>query len=310
MCECERAAARSLTNIFLPSLRARQYHGVGRAAVAEHCQDPGGAMLLSDAVSSCNRVRLFTKRCAEEPYWREQEGWMKDYSVQSVNARLAAVEPYKRNPELRKETYGAKSKGIYVQYAKTVPAQCVPDRFEIPKTRHTGRLPRRLHQTSMSLGLGTPARGTEPAASPQASQTVDGGSRQESNTRGALSQQGGGGQPAVGNEGQSCVGGGQEDRELRAAGNAADNVVTGSGSNLAPPPPPLKMVRWSGAVHGDALVRALLSAPFLGHLPKKLSGWESPAEMMAKPVHGQAWDVQTLKEHAEFLANKRMDIFA
>eukprot|EP00170_Pyropia_yezoensis_P005667 contig_23025_g5683 len=144
---------------FGPDLVARQIAGLYNSSDAFNHRQPVRMMKPYAIAGAYNESVLL-------PYWREQEGWMKDYSVQSVNARLAAVEPYKRNPELRKETYGAKSKGIYVQYAKTVPAQC------------------------------------------------------------------------------------------------------------------------------------------------KLSGWESPAEMMAKPVHGQAWDVQTLKEHAKFLANKRMDIFA
>lgn len=140
MRECERAAARSLTNVVLPSLRTREYHGIGRAAVADHRQGPDGALLLPAVVDLCNRVRLFTRGCAEDPYWREQEGWIKDCSVDSVNACLAAVEPYKGHPELHKEAYGAKAKGIREQYANYVPPEFVPDRFEVPDGGHTGRL--------------------------------------------------------------------------------------------------------------------------------------------------------------------------
>lgn len=66
--DCERASARSLTNIVLPSFRSKEYHGIGRAAGAQHCQDPGGALLLPAAVATFNNVRLFTRRSADDPY--------------------------------------------------------------------------------------------------------------------------------------------------------------------------------------------------------------------------------------------------
>lgn len=169
MRECERAAVRSSTDAVLPSLRARDYHGIGRAAVAECCQEPGGAMLLPAVVSLCNRVRLFTRRCAENPYWREQWGWMKDSSLDSVNAAIAAVQPYRIHPELRKEAYGAKAKGIYEQFAKYVPPEYVPDRFELSDAGHTGRVTRRLRQTSLGAGFIKSAVGNGDTVSTQAS---------------------------------------------------------------------------------------------------------------------------------------------
>lgn len=73
MAKCERASARSLTNIVLPFLRSKECHGFfWGAAVAEHCQDPGGTLLLPAAASTIKNVRRFTRRSADDPYWREQ----------------------------------------------------------------------------------------------------------------------------------------------------------------------------------------------------------------------------------------------
>lgn len=91
MLECDRAACRSLKEDVFPSLRKKKYHGVDRAAVTDKCQDSKGALLLPDSVLECRKVRLFTRRHADDRYWREQMNWMKDASVNAVNVALASV---------------------------------------------------------------------------------------------------------------------------------------------------------------------------------------------------------------------------
>lgn len=150
MREFERAARRSLTDDVLPSLRTNTYHGVGRSSVVSQCQNPQGAMLLPAEVTSCRKARLFTRRRAEDPLWREQVAWMQNSSLLAVNDALAAVKPYKDDPAAGKEPYDAKAKSIMEMYAKYVPLEYAPARFDVPRTGD-------LRQTHLNVSAGVAA---------------------------------------------------------------------------------------------------------------------------------------------------------
>eukprot|EP00170_Pyropia_yezoensis_P000338 contig_1997_g339 len=138
MRECNRATERQLCTVVFPDLRRKRYRGVGERAVSGLSEAPSDARLLPASVSTCRKVRLFTRRCVEDKYWREQSGWMRDDSLAGVNAALAAVRPYPSYKDLCKDAYGAKAKDIADQYAKYVPPEFVPDRFELPTRGCTG----------------------------------------------------------------------------------------------------------------------------------------------------------------------------
>lgn len=151
---CDCAAERQLRSVVMPSLHRKQYRGVGERAVPAHSNAPAGDRLLPDSISSCRNVRLFTRRCVEDGYWREQAGWMRTSAVSAVNKALSSVQPYAAHPEMRKEAYGAKAKDIADQYAKFVPPQFVPDRFELPEGGCTGTS-NFWKQTKLSTAQGT-----------------------------------------------------------------------------------------------------------------------------------------------------------
>lgn len=161
MRECKRAAERQLRTVVLPSLHQKQYRGVGERAVPEHSDAPPGARLLPTSVTSLRNVRLFTRRCVKYKYWREQRGWMRDSSLSTVNAALAAVQPYTSHPELRKDAYGAKAKDISDQYVKNVPPEFVPNRVRLPEGGCTGRLQQwKQSRLLASESVETPTRST------------------------------------------------------------------------------------------------------------------------------------------------------
>lgn len=147
MRECEKAAQRRLRTVVFPTLRRRQYRGVGERAVPLYTESLGRSTnLLPESVTSFRRVRLFTRRNVSDSFWREQSGWMRCPSLEALNAALASVHQYAAHPQMRKEAYGSKAKDIADQYAKYVPPEFVPDRFSIPEAGCTGT----LTQTTLS----------------------------------------------------------------------------------------------------------------------------------------------------------------
>lgn len=154
MRECEGVAERRLRTVVFPSLRRKTYRGVGERAVPHLSDAPVGSSLLPASVGSCRAVRLFTRRSVSDKFWREQARWMRDPSLQAVNAALAAVDQYASHPEMRKEAYGSKAKDISDQYAKFVPPEFVPDRYLLPDRGCTG--------TMTQTTLGTPGMQAAP----------------------------------------------------------------------------------------------------------------------------------------------------
>jgi len=84
--------------------------------------------------------------------WRQKTGWMRSSTVESVNAALSVVPPYKYCPGTRKEPFGSNAKIIKDQYAKFAPRQFAPDKFEVATDGHSGMAARLWQQTTTSTG--------------------------------------------------------------------------------------------------------------------------------------------------------------
>ena len=172
MGECKKAAARGLRDVF-SALNQGTYMGVGQEALPDRNGAPPETMLLPDSVSSCRLVRLFTRRSADDPFWREQPNWMMTTELSKINEALAAIQPYSEHPELRKIPYGAKAKALGDMYAKYVPRRFVPDRFEVASAGASGMASVLWKQTA--LVVEKTEQSTKPGASTAASVAEDQG---------------------------------------------------------------------------------------------------------------------------------------
>lgn len=66
MRECNRAAERQLRATVFPHLCGKRYRGVGERTVPQLSDAPPDSMLLPVSVSTCRKVRIFTRRCVQD----------------------------------------------------------------------------------------------------------------------------------------------------------------------------------------------------------------------------------------------------
>lgn len=132
MRECNKAAEQSLRMVVLPKVLCGQYNSVGKPAVPSRYGAISDAGLLPVSVDTFRKVRMFTRRSVKDTYWREHVGWMRDSSLEAVDAAFAVVQPYGSHHEIRNEAYGEKAKDSADQSVKYVPKQFGPDCSSLP----------------------------------------------------------------------------------------------------------------------------------------------------------------------------------